>query len=396
MTDSTAKRPIYVVTLHRPGDLIGGIQKHYTIFAAEASRHGISVKIITPFHTSKVLWFSLFGFGKVLAYLSKPLHAWWYEYTRLVLLKRVLRSQLSQLIPATLYAQDPVSAEAALFLKTKGYPVEVVGAVHFNLSTADEWAGKGYLTRGRTLYRRMLARDARVLPKLDRLVYVSQFMKHQVGQRLPQLEQVASWVVPNFVPTPSLAPSTQLQAELVSIGTLEPRKNQTFLLRVLYQVHQLGYHYRLALIGDGPSRTELQELTKKLKLEPYVTFLGALPNAVERLGAYRAYVHAAFIESFGIVLAEALAAGKPVFAAPVGGIPEVFDDGTEGYYWQLDDPTAAAESLIKVLENDAHYQSLSNAARRRHAQRFSSEAVGGKLLSVVLGQAPLDNQEQEF
>ena len=89
--------------------------------------------MLTPFHAPKALWFSLFGLGKALAYVSKPLHAWWYEYTRLGLLKRVLAARVSRQTASVIYAQDPVSAEAALSLKAQGYPVEVVSAVHFNL-----------------------------------------------------------------------------------------------------------------------------------------------------------------------------------------------------------------------------------------------------------------------
>lgn len=379
-------KPIYVATLHRPGDVLGGIQKHYSIFATEARRRGLSVEILTPFHAPKALWFSLFGTGKALSRASKPLHAWWYETTRLQLLKRVLAGRISPITPAVIYAQDPVSAEAALFLRQQGYPVEIVSAVHFNLSTADEWAGKGYLTREHPLYRRMLARDARVLPEVDRLVFVSQFMQQQVQARLPELGVVPSWVIPNFVPAP--AETTELAADLITIGTLEPRKNQGFLLHVLHHAHQQGYRYRLSIVGDGPSRAELQALAKALDLEQHVTFFGARPGAAEMLGQHRVYVHGARMESFGIVLAEALAAGKPVFAAPVGGVPEVFSDGTEGHYWSLDDPKAAAARLIRVLEDPALYRQMAAAARIRHATHFSPETVQEKLLEAVLGTSP--------
>ena len=386
----SAAKPIYIATLHRPGDLIGGIQKHYTVFAAEAHKRGYSATVLTPFHAPKALWFPLFGLGKALAYVSKPLHAWWYEYTRLGLLKRVLAARVSRQTASVIYAQDPVSAEAALSLRARGYPVEVVSAVHFNLSTADEWAGKGYLEPGGLRYRRMLARDARVLPQLDRLVFVSQFMARRVAERLPQLSEVSQWVVPNFVPYPPSAPNTPLQAELISVGTLEPRKNQLFLLEVLARLHARGYPYRLTLVGDGPLRHDLRSKARALGLDAFVTLLGNLPDAAGIIRQHRVYLHAAKMENLPLVLIEALAAGKPVFAAPVGGIPEVFSDGVEGYYWSLDDPDAAATKLIRVLEDRAHYEALSKAARERHAQHFSTDAVQNKLMSAVLGEDAID------
>lgn len=382
-------KPIFVATLHRPGDLLGGIQKHYSVFAAEAGRCGHPVVVLTPFHAPKALWFSLFGAGKVLAHASGPLHARWYESTRLALLKRVLEAHVPRSTPSVVYAQDPVSTEAALFLKQRGYPVEVVSAVHFNVSTADEWVGKGYLSAEHPRYRQMLARDARVLPRADRLVFVSRFMQRLVQARVPELRNVPSWVVPNFVPAPARAagsePKAEPEADLITVGTLEPRKNQAFLLRVLRCAHDRGYPYRLSVVGDGPSRADLQSLAETLGLAASVTFLGARPDAAELLGLHRAYVHAARMESFGIVLVEALAAALPVFAAPVGGVPEVFCDGVEGHYWSLDDPEAAAARLTGVLEDRALYQRLAHAARARHAAYFSPGAVQERLLGAVLG-----------
>ena len=389
MTEHAATtKPIYIATLHRPGDLIGGIQKHYTVFAAEARKCGYSVEVLTPFHAPKLLWFLLLGVGKALAYLSRPLHAWWYEYTRLQLLNYVLARRVSRHTPSIIYAQDPVSAEAALHLKARGYPVEVVSAVHFNLSTADEWVGKGYLKSGGMLYRRMLARDARVLPQLDRLVFVSDFMKQQVARRLPQLTSVPSRVVPNFVPALAATPDAPLRAELISIGTLEPRKNQGFLLDVLARAHVRGYRYRLTLAGDGPLRGTLEAKTKALGLEPFVSFLGTLPDAASTLAQHRVYVHAARMENLPLVLIEALAAGRPVVAPPVGGVPEVYRHGVEGFYWSLDDPEAAAETIISVLEDGALYGKFTAAARERHARHFSVGAVQDKLLAAVTGGLP--------
>ena len=391
-TVSSAVKPIFVATLHRPGNLLGGIQKHYSVFAAEAERCGYHVDILTPFHAPKPLWFSLFATGKLLGRGYGPLYAWWYEYTRLVLLQRVLAARVPQHTPSVIYAQDPVSTEAALVLKRRGYPVEVVSAVHFNVSTADEWVGKGYLTPQQPLYRRMSARDARVLPCADRLVFVSHFMQEQVQARLPELRAVPSWVVPNFVPVPAGATTGPAKptADLITVGTLEPRKNQGFLLQVLHHAHEQGYPYRLSIVGDGPSRSDLQAQAEALGLGAQVSFLGAVTDAAELLTGHRAYVHAARMESFGIVLVEALAAGLPVFAAPVGGVPEVFRDGVEGRYWSPGDPKGAAARLIGVLETPALYEQFAHAARTRHAAYFSVSAVQQKLLGAILGTLPTD------
>lgn len=389
----TTAKPIYVATLHRPDDLLGGIQKHIHVFAGEARQRGIPVEILTPFHAPRVIWFLLFGAGKVFAYVNKPFYAWWYERTRLDLLRRVLLRRVSRTVPSIIYAQDPVSTEAALALRRRGYPVEIVSVVHFNLSTAEEWVGKGYLVRGGRLYQRMLDRDARVLPHVDRLVFVSNFMKEQVTARIPAVAEVPSWVVPNFVPSVQALLSEPITTELITIGTLEPRKNHAFIFQVLYRAHQRGYPYKLTVVGSGVLSDELKLLAKNLGLENHITFLGAVSNASSLLRQYLVYVHAARMENLPIVLLEALAAGVPTCVAPVGGIPEVFSDGVEGVYWDLEDPDSATDLLIQVLENPDLYARMAKAAAARHAAHFSTEVVQEKLMEAVFGNPSLEGSE---
>ena len=385
-------KPTFIATLHRSDDILGGIQKHINVFAEEARQHGVPIDILTPFQVPKAAWFPMFGAGKMWTYISKRIHAWWYERTRFTLLRRVLLKRVPRTVPSIIYAQDPVSAEAALALKKQGYPVEVVCAIHFNLSTAEEWVGKGYLARGSGLYRKMLERDAHVFPYVDRLVFVSDFMKEQLSTRIPAVAKVPSYVVPNFVPT-APAPSPQpMMGELISIGTLEPRKNHAFIFQVLREAHRRGYPYKLTLVGGGASRSTLERLAKTLGLESHITFLGAVSDASSLLHQHLVYVHAARMENLPIVSLEALAAGKPICAAPVGGIPEVFSDGVEGAYWDLSDPSGAAQRLIQILETPDLYERMAKAAAARHAAHFSTDVVREKLIDAVYGRSSCEQK----
>ena len=115
-------------------------------------------------------------------------------------------------------------------------------------------------------------------------------------------------------------------------------------------------------------------------------FLGFQGNAARLLSGHRAYVHSAVIENLPIVLIEALATGIPVLAAPVGGIPEVFTDGGEGFYWPLDDPAEGASRLIALLEDPARYAALADAAVQRFEQHFETSVVASRLLDFLRGQ----------
>jgi glycosyltransferase involved in cell wall biosynthesis len=112
-------------------------------------------------------------------------------------------------------------------------------------------------------------------------------------------------------------------------------------------------------------------LTDELAVSDQVRFLGHVPDAARLLASHRVFAHAATMESLGIVIVEALAAGRPVLAPAVGGIPEVLSDGVEGRFWPLDDPTRAARQLIQILEDPETAQAMSLAARRRYEGHFT-------------------------
>ena len=129
----------------------------------------------------------------------------------------------------------------------------------------------------------------------------------------------------------------------------------------------------------------MEKLVQRLSLHGYVNFTGNLVSAQKFIRYHRVYVHAARMENCCLVLAEAMACGKPVFAAPVGGIPELFNDGVEGFYWNLNNPADAAMRVIKVVEDHQLYMRMSKAARKRYEMHFKPEVVGPVLLKAVMG-----------
>jgi glycosyltransferase involved in cell wall biosynthesis len=90
------------------------------------------------------------------------------------------------------------------------------------------------------------------------------------------------------------------------------------------------------------------------------------------------------MESFGITLIEAMACGIPVLAPPVGGIPEIFDDGVQGYYWPLGHIAVVADKLIFLMENQAEYDRMSGADRKRFCKVFQTDAVVARLFKFLM------------
>jgi glycosyltransferase involved in cell wall biosynthesis len=216
------------------------------------------------------------------------------------------------------------------------------------------------------------------------LHFVSQFMQDYIHARYPAVSQCHSIVLPNFIADPGIPQIDGRDADLICIGPLEPRKNQSYLIQVLHEAQKLGHRYSLALVGPGPDRQRLQQLARDLGVLDQVHFLGFQPDAKRMLPRYRAYVHSALIENFPFVLVEAAAYGLPVLAAPVGGVPEVFEDGEQGFYWPLEDPKEGARKLVALLEDEATYTRLAKGARKRFAACNAAEAVAPQLRDFIL------------
>jgi glycosyltransferase involved in cell wall biosynthesis len=106
-------------------------------------------------------------------------------------------------------------------------------------------------------------------------------------------------------------------------------------------------------------------------------------NAASLMPQHRAFVHVARMESFGIVLIEAMAHGLPVFAPAVGGIPEVFTDGSEGRLIPLDAPETAARLIIEWLDAPESLATGQQAARERFVGRFAADKVAADLADFL-------------
>ncbi len=86
---------------------------------------------------------------------------------------------------------------------------------------------------------------------------------------------------------------------------------------------------------------------------------------------------------FRLSIIEAMAAGLPVIAGEVGGIPELFDPGVEGRFWPLDDPDAAAEILISLMSDEHERKKAGEAARVRFRERYDAEVVAPRFLAFL-------------
>lgn len=141
------------------------------------------------------------------------------------------------------------------------------------------------------------------------------------------------------------------------IGTIcrlvEPKKGLSVLLAAIANLKQVRGTpgCQLLIVGDGPARAMLQELSERLGIAPWVVFSGTRRDIPRVLPVMHAFVLPSLYEGFGISILEAMAAGRPVIATSVGGIPEFVTHDVTGLLVEPDNVTALAGAIKKVLES---------------------------------------------
>jgi len=141
-------------------------------------------------------------------------------------------------------------------------------------------------------------------------------------------------------------------AKLIYIGYLVQHKGIHVLLQSLALLKAEGITPHLSIVGDGEYRAELHKLVTVLKLNDQVSFMGEKTSTevAEILPEHDLMVHPSFIESFGIVMVEALACGLPVLSTYNGGAEEIVNDNN-GRLVAINNPGALADGIKEIFSN---------------------------------------------
>ena len=158
-----------------------------------------------------------------------------------------------------------------------------------------------------------------------------------------------------------------------AIGRLYALKDQPALLRAFATALDGVDEARLLVVGDG-DQAPLAALARELGIADRVIFTGPRRDVPAVLAAIDAFVHPALAESFGMVIVEAMAMGRPVLSTPVGIAPEVIATGVNGVLARATGPGALADGLRDLLALRTSWPELGAAARDR-VRDFTAERM---------------------
>ncbi len=162
------------------------------------------------------------------------------------------------------------------------------------------------------------------------------------------------------------------------IGRLVPVKDcGTFLKAVSLIKDTRGI--RALIVGDGSERQKMEDMAGRLGLR--VIFTGTRGDIYDIIPSMDVFVLSSLNEGLGRVLLEAMAAGRPVVATKVGGVPEVVKDGITGILVPPSDPEEMSSAIMKILTNPEMADAMGEEGRK-WAERFDIQNAVEKLESL--------------
>jgi glycosyltransferase involved in cell wall biosynthesis len=184
------------------------------------------------------------------------------------------------------------------------------------------------------------------------------------------------------------APDPPRGNRLVCVGRLSPEKGQVLLVEAAARLMAEGVDVEIVLVGDGPSRGEIERKAAELRVQERIRFAGWQSSAeVGRwIAESRGLVVPSFAEGIPVVAMEAMALGRPVIATYVGGVPELVEAGENG---QLV-PAGSVEDLANAMKEllrapDRRLQEMGERGRQRVLERHDLSAEVRRLAALFEG-----------
>ena len=204
---------------------------------------------------------------------------------------------------------------------------------------------------------------------------VSRALADAVADRL-SLREVA--VLPNVVDSPMMMspliarPADELEMTFLSVGSLGANKNHASLIDAFAR-HFKGQRAAVRIAGAGPLKRDLERVARRLGVRDQVVFLGHLdrPSLLREFQSADCVVLPSLNETFGVVLIEALACGRPVIATRCGG-PEDIVDACNGLLVEPADTAGLGLAMVRMGRTKSEYPP--ERLRQDCDARFGEEA----------------------
>ena len=258
---------------------------------------------------------------------------------------------------------------AKQILKTYGINIPVVTTLHgtditlvgkdktfkpvvtFSINESDGVTTVSENLKSQTLESFDITRDIKVIPNfIDLTRFVSKNREHFKKAIAPGNERI-----------------------LVHTSNFRKVKNTQDVVRIFHQVSQT-IPSKLLMVGDGPERSNAEELSRQLGISNSVRFLGKQDAVEEILSVSDLFLMPSSSESFGLAALEAMACRVPIISTNIGGLPELNEQGVTGFLSNVGDSEEMSKHAIHILEDCNRLEKFKQAAYE-HAQKFEISKI---------------------
>ena len=216
----------------------------------------------------------------------------------------------------------------------------------------------------------------------DYITSVSKFLQMKTNTMYNIEKEIH--VIPNFVDTVKFQRMTDCQFRsriaptgekiLVHVSNFRAVKRVPDVIRV-FDIVRKTIPSKLVLVGDGPDRSESEQLARELGIFEDVRFLGKQILLPEILSASDLMLMPSQSESFGLSALEAMSCSVPVVSSSTGGLPELVVHGETGYIAELGDVQRMAKYAVELLSDDRKWELFSLNSRKRAVEKFNVNLI---------------------
>jgi glycosyltransferase involved in cell wall biosynthesis len=234
-----------------------------------------------------------------------------------------------------------------------------------------------------TVYERLVARicdflDYRVaISRYDRIVLLTEEDKYRCWNNNKK-----AIVIPNPLIINHTKRSMLDRKVVLSVGKLTRGKNFAAQIRSWAKIHSRYPDWKLAIVGDGEEKANLDTLIRQLQLTDCVDLIGAKDDISDYMAGASVFVSTSLSEGFGLVIIEAMSFGIPVvsYDCPCGP-KDIISDGIDGFLVPTGNEQMLTEKICCLIEHDDMRKRMGGCALKS-VERFSMDVIVGKWLAL--------------